>query len=237
MFSKMLGDLRSEIQKLANPQKAKILSGYFKTGKGEYGYGDKFLGINVPDVRKVAKGYVGLSLPDVKKLLQSKIHEQRSAAVEILLMQYQKGDEKKKKEIFSFCLANTKYINNWDLVDGLAPKIIGSWLSDKSKEIIYKLAVSENLWERRIAIISTLTFIRNGQFEDTFKIAEILLKDEHDLIHKAVGWMLREVGKLDRGAEERFLDRHCSRMPRTALRYAIEKFPQNLRQRYLKLKF
>lgn len=225
--------LEKELRKLKNPQKAKIYQRFFKTGKGEYGEGDIFLGLTVPQCREIVKKYFDPSLKDVLVLLKSKIHEHRWAVSMILSRQYQKADEKSKKEIASFYLKNSKRFNNWDLVDGTAPNILGEWLVGKDKSILYKFAKSDNLWERRIAIMATFAFIKNNQFEDTFEIAEMLLADSHDLIHKAVGWMLREVGKHDLTAEEKFLKKHYWQMPRTMLRYAIEKFPQQKRRLYL----
>lgn len=230
-----LGDLRSEIRKSANPHKAKLLSRYFKTGKGEYGYGDKFLGLTVLQCRQLAKRYINLSLDEIKKLLHSKIHEERMIAVMLLVARFQKGDGREKKKIYQFYLDNAKHINNWDLIDGSADKIVGGYLLDKKdRSFLVRLANSKSLWERRMAIIATYQFIKDGKSAWTFKIAKILLNDEHDLIHKAVGWMLREVGnKIGRKKEEEFLKKHYKIMPRTALRYAIEKFPETLRKIYL----
>ncbi len=226
-----LNELRKELNAKKNSKRAKLLSRYFKTGKGEYAEGDKFLGINVPELRKITKKYHDLDLRQIKELIKSKIHEHRMIALFILMHKYKSTNH--KKIICHFYLKNTKSINNWDLVDLSAPNIIGVHLLDKDKSILYKLAKSDNLWERRIAVLSTFTFIKNRQFDDSLKIAEILLNDEHDLIHKAVGWMLREIGKRDMNAEEVFLKRHCAAMPRTMLRYAIEKFPQEKRKLYL----
>ncbi len=230
--------IRNDIKKNSNPQKAKILQRFFKTGKGEYGEGDVFLGITVPESRKIAKKYVSISLDEITLLLQSKIHEERLISLLILVEKFNKADD--KKQIFDFYLENTKYINNWDLVDLSADKIIGNFLFYFGKDYpIYKilltnLAKSTNLWERRIAIISTFHFIKNNQFEETLKIAELLLKDKHDLIHKAVGWMLREIGKKDQNIIESFLKENYKSMPRTMLRYAIEKLPEDKRKAYLK---
>jgi 3-methyladenine DNA glycosylase AlkD len=229
----MLDQIKRDLLQLSNPEKAKKLSGFFKTGKGQYGEGDIFLGIPVPEQRKVAKKYRDLPLSDVRELLSSKIHEHRLTALIILVSKYEKADDSGKKEIFSFYLKNTENIDNWDLVDLSAPKIVGDYLFNKDTSILFKLAKSDNLWERRIAIISTFTFIRNNDFEDALSISELLLHDEHDLIHKAVGWMLREIGKRDQETEERFLNKHCMQMPRTMLRYAIEKFDKNKRKFYL----
>ncbi|MFC1682152.1 DNA alkylation repair protein [Nanoarchaeota archaeon] len=231
----MLSKLKSNLQSLANPEKAKILQRFFKTGKGQYGEGDVFLGITVPDQRKVAREFIDLELKDVQELLNSEIHEYRLVGLIILTYQYKKYPEK-QKDIFYFYLNNSKRVNNWDLVDLTAPNIVGDFLLKNYdlKKLIYDLASSENLWEKRIAIISTLAFIRNEKFEDVLAIAEILLNDSHDLIHKAVGWMLREVGKRDQNAEEKFLKKHYKNMPRTMLRYAIERFEEEKRKRYLR---
>lgn len=221
----------------ANPAKAIILQRFFKTGKGEYGEGDVFLGIQVPQLRLVAKQFATISLKEVEQLLNSKIHEERMVALFVLVAQFQKAErarnENGKKEIYEFYLANAKRINNWDLVDLSAPNVVGNYLLKKNHDVLFKLARSENLWEKRIAIISTFSFIRIGQFQDTFKIVEMLLNDKHDLIHKACGWMLREVGKRNQVVEEQFLEKHYKEMPRTMLRYAIEKFPEEKRKQFL----
>jgi len=228
--------LKAELLKIANQEKAKILSKFFKTGKGEYADGDKFLGITVPVQRKIARKYLNLSLSDIKKLLSSEYHEHRFTGLIILCSLYQKSKHDKKKRIYDFYLKNLKHVNNWDLVDISAPAIIGDYLLDKERSILYKLASSESLWVRRIAILSTFAFIKKNQFHDTLHIAEILIKDKNDLIHKAVGWMLREVGKRDKETEEQFLKEHYQKMPRTMLRYAIEKFNENERKEYLNKK-
>ncbi len=230
----MLDQLKVDLQNLKDPEKAKILSRFFKTGKGEYGEGDVFLGIKVPEQRKVAKKYTDLTLGDLQKLLSSKVHEHRLTASIILVNKYQKADEKGEKEIYNFYLKNTGNINNWDIVDTSAPKIVGAYLQDKDKSILYQLAKSDSLWERRIAILSTFRFIKDNEFDDALKISEILLNDEHDLMHKAVGWMLREIGKRDQTIEEAFLKKHYKEMPRTMLRYAIERFDEKKRKAYLK---
>ncbi len=229
-----LTQLKKELKRLSNSKQAEILQGFFKTGKGEYGEGDIFLGVKVPEQRKIVSKFEKLSLEDLEKLLSSKIHEYRMSALLILIRQYERADEEYKKEIFNFYLRNTKNINNWDLVDISAPKIVGDYLLNKPRDILYKLAKSENLWERRIAIISTFAFIRNNEFTDTLKISRILLLDKHDLIHKAVGWMLREVGKRDQKIEEEFLKKYYLKMPRVMLRYAIEKFEERKRKFYLR---
>jgi len=192
-----------------------------------------FLGIKVPEQRKVAKKYKDLSLKDTESLLKSNIHEHRLIALLMLIQHYQKANPELKKKIFNIYLKNTQHINNWDLVDLSAPNIVGDFLLTKNRKILYKLAKSKRLWERRIAILATFTFIKNNDLKDTLKISEILLKDKHDLIHKSVGWMLREVGKKNQGILEDFLKKHYKTMPRTMLRYAIEKFPEPKRQAYL----
>ena len=225
-------ELLKEVKRLANPEKAKILQRFFKTGKGEYGEGDIFIGLTVQQSRKVAKNHYGLDLNSIRKLLSSNIHEHRLVGLLILINKYNKEDN--KQEIFNFYLQNSKQINNWDLVDLSAPNIIGQHLINKEKSILYKLASSDNLWEKRISVISTLSFIKNNEFEDSIRISEILLNDKHDLIHKAVGWMLREIVKKDLTTLENFLKQHYKNMPRTMLRYSIEKFPEEKRQAYLK---
>ncbi|MBU2562748.1 MAG: DNA alkylation repair protein [Nanoarchaeota archaeon] len=227
----MLKNLQKDLENLANPKQAEILQRFFKTGKGGYGEGDIFLGIKVPFQRKVAKNYSELGLNELQKLLNSKIHEHRLTGLIILENKYKKLEN--KKNIFDFYLKNTQKINNWDLVDLSAPNIIGDFLLDKDRDILVQLAKSQNLWEKRIAIVSTFSFIRNNQFKDTLKISEILLNDSHDLIHKAVGWMLREVGKKEVKVLEEFLKKHYKNMPRTMLRYAIEKFEEGRRKEYL----
>ncbi|MFH1307953.1 MAG: DNA alkylation repair protein [archaeon] len=229
-----LENLKVELRQFANPERAKASLWFFKTGKGEYGEGDVFIGISGTDQRKIAKQYKDLKLEEIQELLNSKLHEYRQVAVLILGYKFEKSDKKLKKQIYDLYLKNTKNINNWDLVDVSAPHVIGRYLLDKNRDILYKLAKSKNLWERRISIISTFAFIRNNQYQDTFKIAKILLNDNHDLIHKAVGWMLREVGNRNQEKEEKFLKKNYRKMPRTMLRYAIEKFPEEKRQAYLK---
>ncbi|HOF43787.1 MAG: DNA alkylation repair enzyme [Candidatus Diapherotrites archaeon ADurb.Bin253] len=232
----MLNRLKKEIEEAKNPEQAKILQRFFKTGKGEYGEGDIFLGIKVPIQRKIAKGYTNLSFMDLQTLLNSKIHEERLIALIILTNKYQKSkkDFVKKRQIFEFYLKNTHNINNWDLVDLSAPNIVGDFSSTDGTEVIRFLAKSKNLWERRIAIVSTYAFIKKRIFGETLAIADMLLKDEHDLIHKAVGWMLREVGKRNQEVLEIFLKERYKTMPRTMLRYSIEKFPEEKRKDYLK---
>jgi len=223
----------AELKKAGSKKDAEILQWFFKTGKGEYGEGDKSLGIRVPKIREIAKKYKKLTPEEINKALKSKYHEERLCALLILVEKYSKAGEGEKEEIVKFYLANTKYINNWDLVDLTAPKILGKHLLNRNRKILTKLSRSENLWERRISILSTFEFIRNKDFSDTLKISKKLLKDEQDLIHKAVGWMLREIGKRDLKTEEEFLKKHYNKMPRTMLRYAIEKFPEKKRLAYL----
>ena len=225
-------NLTTALKEKANPEKAKVLQRFFKTGKGQYGEKDIFLGLMVPETRMIAKEFSDINLKAVELHLDSKYHEERLAALLILVEKFKKADN--KKEIYDFYCNNVKKVNNWDLVDLSADKIVGAYLIDKDKKILYKMANSDNLWERRVAIISTFAFVKSGKFEECFKVSELLLNDEHDLIHKAVGWMLREVGKRDQEAEEKFLKKHYKKMPRTMLRYAIEKFPEDLRARYLR---
>ncbi len=229
----MLKQLEQELQKLGSPSKSKIYSRFFKTGKGEYGEGDVFIGLTVPEQRALAKRYVNLDIADVEKLLLNKIHEYRLTGFFILTYKFEKADEKQKKSIVEFYLRNKHCANNWDLIDCVADKILGSYLLGKKKDVIYELAKSDSLWDRRIAIISTFHFIKNNQFEDTLKISEILLNDKHDLIHKAVGWMLREVGKRNQKKEEEFLKKYHKTMPRTMLRYAIERFDEDKKRFYM----
>jgi 3-methyladenine DNA glycosylase AlkD len=226
-------DLKKQLRLFADVEKATHLQGFFKTGKGQYGEGDIFLGVIVPNTRIVAKKFVDLSFSEIKEILYSKIHEERLCALLLLVEKYKKADEKGKKEVYGFYIKNAKQANNWDLVDLSAPKIVGEYLLNKDKKILYKFARSKNLWEKRIAIISTYTFIKNNKYKDTFKIAKILMNDKHDLIHKAVGWMLREIGKMSQKDEETFLFKYYKKMPRTMLRYAIEKFPEEKRLKYL----
>ncbi len=231
----ILKNLREDLNLYASPQKAEGLKRFFKTGKGQYGEGDIFLGIQVPDSRKIVKKYAGIPLEDALRLLSSKIHEERLIALLIMVEKAKRSDEAGKETIYKKYLENTKYINNWDLVDLSADKIVGSYLFDKPKDILYSLAISKNLWERRIAVLSTFDFIKKGAYEDILNIAKILLNDPHDLIHKAVGWMLREVGKrCSQEVLEQFLLANYKQMPRTMLRYAIERLPETLRLQYLK---
>lgn len=234
----MLSNLKADIQKFADPKRAESNKWFFKTGIGQYGEGDEFAGLTVPQCRLVARKFNKLTLQEISNLLKSKIHEERLIALLILVDEFQKSHDRGKNEIFHFYLRNTKYINNWDLVDLTADKIVGEYLLDKPRDVLYKLAKSKNLWEKRISIIATYQFIKEKkEAHDTFEISEILLNDPHDLIQKATGWMLREVGK--RVSEEpliKFLNKHSHKMPRTMLRYAIEKFPEERRKEFLSLK-
>lgn len=232
-MSKDINELRKKIKSLGNKEVADTLKWFFKTGKGEYGEGDKFAGLKVPTQRKLAKEFRHLSLNESKELLTSPIHEERLISLFILVDKYSKGDEKLKEKIFNFYLKNRKGVNNWDLVDLSAPKILGKHLESRDKNILLKFAGSDDLWEKRMAILSTYHFIKSGNYNTTLQIAEILLNDKNDLIHKAVGWMLREVGNKDLKTEEEFLKEHYKKMPRTMLRYAIEKFPEQKRKKYL----
>ena len=230
--------IRRKLKALGKPEDVRHLQRFFKTGKGQYGAGDLFLGIRMPQLRALVKAYRGTSLEVCLDLLQSGYHEERMLALLLMVDLFERadraGDVKVCEAVYIRYLDHTAYINNWDLVDLSCYKLAGVWLLNRDKAKLYELARSADLWERRIAIITTMQFIRHDQFEDTLKIAEILLHDEHDLIHKAAGWMLREVGNRDRAVEEKFLRKHCRTMPRTMLRYAIEKFPEPLRQSYLK---
>jgi len=229
-----VSSVKKELLKNRNKEQAKHLSRFFKTGKGQYGEGDVFLGIKVPVQREVVKKFKDIDLREIQELLDDEIHECRLTGLLILVNRYKKSEN--KKEIFDFYLKNAKRINNWDLVDLTAPNIVGDFLLDKKGErkILYSLVKSKNLWERRISVLSTFTFLRNKDYDDILKIAEILLKDEQDLIHKAVGWMLRETGKRDKDVEISFLNKHYQKMPRTMLRYAIEKFNDNERAFFMK---
>ena len=227
-------DLKQAVKNHSNKEQGIFLQRFFKTGKGEYGEGDVFAGIKVPVSRKIANQFKDLSFADLQKVIKSKIHEERLIALFILVAKYKKADEEGREKIFNFYLKNIIYVNNWDLVDLSAEKIIGAYLINKDIRMLFDLVKSNNVWERRIAIMSTFHFIKAHRFAATLKISELLLKDKHDLIHKAVGWMLREVGKRDIQAEEIFLQKYYKNMPRTMLRYAIEKFPEKKRLAYLK---
>jgi 3-methyladenine DNA glycosylase AlkD len=225
--------IQKQLRALASPEVARIQQGFFKTGPGQYGEGDVFLGIKVPVLRTLAKQQRDASLTTMQTLLDSKYHEERVFALLLLMQFYQRADEIGRQAAFDLYLGNTHRINNWDLVDISAPHIVGRHLQDRPRKLLHRMAKSASLWERRIAIIATFHFIRLDDFADTLQIAQTLLHDEHDLMHKAVGWMLREVGKRDLASEEVFLKQHHRNMPRTMLRYAIERFPEPKRKNYL----
>jgi 3-methyladenine DNA glycosylase AlkD len=229
-------DVKAELQKHADSRRAETGQSFFKTGPGQYGEGDKFIGLKVPDTRAVCKQYKDLPLSEIQRLLESPIHEHRLAALVIMTLQAKKTSPEYKKQLYDFYLKNTAHINNWDLVDLSCPQIVGAYLVDKPKEPLYKLAHSKDLWEKRLAMVSTLQLIRAGQLGDTFAIAEILLHDKHDLIHKAVGWMLRCAGDVDRAELLKFLDSRAHKMPRTALRYALEHLTPAQKDHYMNLK-
>lgn len=226
--------ITSYLEDLADPDIAQHSQRFFKTGVGEYGYGDKFLGIRVPVLRKAVKSFQDTALIEITQLLKSKYHEVRLFSLLLLVHQFSRSDAIKREKIFKLYLKHTKYINNWDLVDSSAHYIVGAWLIDKDRSVLYELAQSKQLWERRIAIMATFYFIKKDQFDDTLKLSKILINDPEDLIHKAVGWMLREVGNRDIRSEEKYLKQHYKKMPRTMLRYSIERFSKERRQAYLK---
>ena len=226
-------EVQRELKRHADAEHARVSQRFFKTGPGEYGEGDQFIGVRVPVLRKLARKYKGLAVPHVVPLLESAVHEERQLALFILVLKFQQGDESERRTIYELYLDNTEHVNNWDLVDCSAHQIAGEHLLGRNKRALYKFAKSRSLWERRIAIMATFRFIKAGEFEDTLALAKLLLNDEEDLIHKAVGWMLRELGNRDRNTEEKFLAEHYDAMPRTMLRYAIEKFPAPKRKRYL----
>lgn len=226
-------DIRARLQEQSDPGIAEHAQRFFRTGPGEYGEGDRFIGVRVPVLRRLARQHRDLSRHDTELLLRSPIHEERLLALLILVTRYERGDAATRKDVFDLYRHNMRFVNGWDLVDSSAYKIMGPFLRNRSRRLLRRLAKSRVLWERRIAIISTLAYIKDGEFGETLGIAEVLLHDDEDLIHKAVGWMLREVGNRDRKAEEAFLKKHYREMPRTMLRYAIEKFPEAKRQRFL----
>ncbi len=225
--------IRNEIRSLSKKEIAEHAQRFFKTGKGQYGEGDKFLGIRLPVLRQLVKKHRGISINEAIKLLKSKFHEERLLSLLMLVDIFKKANKDVKEKVYIQYLKNTKFINNWDLIDCSAEHIVGAYLRGLDKNPIYDLAHSKNLWERRISIMSTFHFIKHNEFTDSLKISEILLHDKEDLIHKAVGWMLREIGKRDIKVEEQFLRKHYKRMPRTMLRYAIERFPEGKRKDYL----
>ncbi len=228
-----LNRIQKQVRTLGNPEIAEHSQRFFKTGLGDYGEGDKFLGIRVPVLRKQAKQLKDVPFEVASQLLSSEYHEERLLCLLILVLQFSKGTTKQQQIIYRFYLKHTQFVNNWDLVDTSAEYIVGAYLLTRNRKPLYRLARSEMLWERRIAIMSTYHYIKKSEFDDTMKLAEILRQDQEDLIHKAVGWMLREVGKRQLDLEEKFLKRYYQQLPRTMLRYAIEKFPQEKRLAYL----
>jgi 3-methyladenine DNA glycosylase AlkD len=226
--------IQKELRRLADKEIAEHSQRFFKTGKGQYGEGDRFLGIRVPALRKIVRQYRGVSVKEAFRLLKSQFHEERLLALLLLVALFNKADDEGRRAIYALYLDNTRFINNWDLVDCSAEHIVGAQLRGSDKQPLYDLAVSDSLWERRIAIMSTFGFIKHNEFVDALRISKILLKDKEDLIHKAAGWMLREIGKRDIEAEEKFLRKYYRQMPRTMLRYAIERFPPPKRRKYLK---
>ena len=228
-IGQMLRALRAE----ADPSRVAVLQRFFRTQPGEYAEGDRFIGVTVPSIRRLARRFREAPLDEVDALLHSPVHEARLLALLLMVQSFRAGDQRRRREIYTLYLSRTHFINNWDLVDSSAPQIVGAWLADRSPAPLRRLARSQSLWERRIAIVATHHFIRQGDLETTFAVADILLEDTHDLIHKAVGWMLREAGKRDALAERCFLASRHMRMPRTMLRYAIEKFPERERRSYL----
>lgn len=227
-------NLAKKIDALANPAKAKLLRGYFKTGPGEYGEGDIFIGLTVPMERKIARENRSADFAELEKLLASPVHEHRSVALFVLSLRFERGDAAERRKIYMLYLKNRKYINNWDLVDLSAPYIVGEYLKDKDSAVLFRLAKAKRIWDRRIAMLACFAFIRRGSFEVPLRVVEMLVHDEHDLMHKAVGWMLREIGKRSLKTEEEFLKKYYRTMPRTMLRYAIEKFPEEKRRQYMK---
>ncbi len=227
-------DICTRLETLGDTERAQAAQRFFKTAPGQYGAGDVFVGLPVPQIRRLVKEYRALPLSEAVRLLQSSIHEARLLALFVLVRAYAQCDASLREQIYDLYLQNTRFINNWDLVDASAEHIVGCHLRGCSKSPLHSLATSKLLWDRRISIMATFHFIKNGEFAETLRIADLLLQDPEDLIHKAVGWMLREVGKRDPRTEEDFLKERYGRMPRTMLRYAIERFPEELRQRYLR---
>lgn len=228
-----LAHIRQALRALSDTSRARHSQKFFRTGPGEYAEGDRFLGITVPQTRKIAKRCTELQNGEILELLRSPYHEERLLALLVLVDRFKKGDAQQQKVIYDLYLKNKIYVNNWDLVDVSAAVILGTYLLERDTGVLFTMAKAKNLWERRMAILATLAFIKHNRFDMTLKIAQILLQDREDLIHKAVGWMLREIGKRDLATEETFLQTHYHRMPRTMLRYAIEKFEENHRKQYL----
>lgn len=229
-----VNNLKEELKKYIDKEKAEFLPRFFKVAPGEYGEGDVFIGVTVPNQRKVARSFKKLSFDDIESLLKEEVHEYRLTALLILVHQFEKSKEDNKRTLVDFYLENADRVNNWDLVDSTAHKILGPYLINKDREILYRLAKEDHLWKQRIAIMATFHFIKNNDYKDALAISEILINHKHDLIHTAVGWMLREIGNRDKEVEVDFLNKHYKLMPRTMLRYAIEKFPNEERQDYLK---
>lgn len=234
--SQSVRDLKQALQAVARPDRVPVLQNFFKTGPGQYAEGDVLIGVYVPDSRKIARRFRRLPLADIAVVLDSPIHEERLTALFILVHCYQAADVTGKEAVYDFYLNHTHRINNWDLVDISCHKIVGDWLLERDRSVLHRLAKSANLWERRISMVSTYAFIRAGDLDDTFNLARVHLHDKHDLMHKAVGWMLREAGKQDILPLRAFLDEHATAMPRTMLRYAIERLDKTERQHYLQLK-
>jgi 3-methyladenine DNA glycosylase AlkD len=228
-----LKDIRSTLRAQADPEQAKNLQRFFKTGPGDYGEGDRFLGLRVPQIRAMVKELGVVPITTIKSLIKSPWHEERMLALLLMVHRYNKSDDEAREVLYHLYLDSTTYINNWDLIDVTARHIVGAWLYNRPRKPLFVLAKSDSLWERRISILSAFYFIAKNDFEDALKLAKILLNDDHDLMHKAVGWMLREIGKRDRKREEEFLLKHYRKMPRTMLRYAIEHFPEKRRKAYL----
>jgi 3-methyladenine DNA glycosylase AlkD len=233
--SSSLKAIKRTLKQAANPGKARILQRFFKTGPGEYGEGDQFIGITVPILRSIARTYKDADHATILALLKSPIHEERLLALYLMIHQFKKGDERRRKQLYTTYIQNTRYINNWDLIDSSAEHIVGAYLNDKPKTLLTTFAQSPNLWKRRIAMIATYHYIKQGNATEALTIARILVNDTHDLIHKAVGWMLREIGqRCSLAQEETFLKQYAHQMPRTMLRYAIEKFPEKKRKQYMR---
>ena len=228
-----LAALKKMVRSEADPAKAVVLKGFFKTGKGDYGEGDRFMGLTVPISRRIANKFAALRVVDIQKLLTSSIHEERLIALLMMVERFDKGNEKVKRDIYTLYIASTTRINNWDLVDLSADKIVGRYLFNHSRQKLFTLARSKNIWERRIAIIATFYFIKQNDFETTVAIIKLLLNDRHDLIHKSMGWMLREIGKRSSPVLRQFLNEYKEILPRTTVRYAIERFPEKERKKYL----
>ena len=231
-----IDDVRKDLADAADPEKAAGLARYLQAVPGGYGEGDEMLGVRVPVQRQIAgRHWRAVSPADAGTLLYSPVHEERLTAVFILVRQFRSGGEDVQREVVDLVLANTDRLNNWDLVDSCAPYVLGPWLAGRDRAVLDRLAASELVWDRRTAVMATFAFIKDGEFEPTLGLARRLLRDPHDLVHKAVGWMLREIGNRDRGTEEQFLDEYAPDMPRVMLRYAIEKFPVQQRRHYLGL--